>query len=98
MGVVRALRAWQRVPVARLTAALAITAAYGVFDEWHQSFVPGRCASLIDVVLDVAGAAFGVWLATRFRSLGWANAWQIATVREWFLGLDGSPNPRSVNP
>src|SRR3954471_15332155 len=32
-----ALRAWQRVPVVRLTAAFAITAAYGVFDEWHQS-------------------------------------------------------------
>jgi VanZ family protein len=38
---------------------------YGVFDEWHQSFVPGRYASLTDVALDVAGAVLGIWLAAR---------------------------------
>jgi VanZ family protein len=36
-----------------------------VFDEWHQSFVPGRFASLTDVVLNVLGAVLGIWLATR---------------------------------
>jgi VanZ family protein len=63
-----ALRAWQRVQVVRLTAAFAITAAYGVSDEWHQSFVPGRYASLTDVVLDVGGGVLGIWVAARFRS------------------------------
>jgi len=58
-----ALGAWLRAPVARAIGALAITAAYGVFDEWHQSFVPGRYASLTDVILDVAGAVLGIWLA-----------------------------------
>jgi len=58
-----ALGAWLHAPVARAISALVITAAYGVFDEWHQSFVPGRYASLTDVILDIAGAVLGIWLA-----------------------------------
>jgi len=58
-----ALDAWLRVPFARAIAACAIASAYGVFDEWHQSFVPGRYASLTDVILNVAGAVLGIWLA-----------------------------------
>jgi VanZ family protein len=60
------LEAWLPSSVARVICGWAIAAAYGVFDEWHQSFVPGRYASLTDVMLDVAGAAFGIWLASRF--------------------------------
>jgi hypothetical protein len=60
-----ALGAWLRVPSAKARAisACAIASAYGVFDEWHQSFVPGRYASLTDVTLDVAGAVLGIWAA-----------------------------------
>jgi len=58
-----ALGAWLPVPVARAIAACSIASAYGVFDEWHQSFVPGRYASLTDVILNVAGAVLGIWLA-----------------------------------
>ena len=58
-----ALDAWLRLPIARATGACAIASAYGVFDEWHQSFVPGRYASLTDVMLDVAGVALGIALA-----------------------------------
>jgi VanZ family protein len=63
-----ALGAWLRVPVARAIGACAIASAYGVFDEWHQSFVPGRYASLTDVVLNVAGVALGIWLAAWIES------------------------------
>jgi VanZ family protein len=35
--------------------ALGLGAAYGASDEWHQSFVPGRDASVWDVAKDVAG-------------------------------------------
>ena len=59
-----ALGAWLRLPSARAISACAIASAFGVFDEWHQFFVPGRYASLTDVTLDVAGAVLGIWLAT----------------------------------
>ena len=58
-----ALGAWLRAPLAGVIVAGVIASAYGVFDEWHQSFVPGRYASLTDVTLDVAGAVLGIWLA-----------------------------------
>jgi VanZ family protein len=58
-----ALEAWLRHSSARVIGAGAIASVYGVLDEWHQSFVPGRFASLTDVTLDIAGAVLGVWLA-----------------------------------
>ena len=63
-----ALGAWLRVPRAKVISACAIASAYGIFDEWHQIFVPGRHASLIDVILDLAGIAAGIWLAGRIGS------------------------------
>jgi hypothetical protein len=57
------LDAWLRTWRAQALGACAITSAYGVFDEWHQSFVPGRYASLSDVAFDMTGALIGVWLA-----------------------------------
>jgi len=41
-----------------LSATLLAT-AYGVTDEYHQSFVPGRTSDFADVVKDLAGAAAG---------------------------------------
>jgi VanZ family protein len=60
-------------PVNRRAAGAAVLLAlgYAIFDEMHQSFVPGRSASLVDVVLDTAaaGGAVAVWLlAFRYRS------------------------------
>ncbi len=39
------------------TAAIALAAAVGAFDEWHQMFVPSRTASPWDVLIDSGGAA-----------------------------------------
>lgn len=38
---------------------------YGVSDEFHQGFVPGRSVSAVDLLADVLGAALAVtlWLA-----------------------------------
>ena len=49
--------------------AFVVAAAYAAMDEWHQSFVPGRDASLGDVSLDLVGIGvtllFGHRLAER---------------------------------
>ncbi|MDQ3549496.1 MAG: VanZ family protein [Chloroflexota bacterium] len=43
-----------------MTAAIAIAALYGVSDEFHQSFVPGRDASVLDLLVNTAGATIAV--------------------------------------
>ena len=42
---------------------LALTVLYGVVDEIHQAFVPGRNASEADLLLDAVGAALGIAFA-----------------------------------
>lgn len=44
------------------------TAAYAIFDEWHQSVVPGRYASRGDFLLDLLGI-LGMLLLLRLRAL-----------------------------
>jgi hypothetical protein len=63
-----ALRAWLRTPNACALAACAIALACGLLDEWNQSFVPGRVASLTDVVLNGVGVALGMGLAAWIES------------------------------
>lgn len=45
-----------------LAAAGALAAA--CLDEWHQSFVPERSGSVVDVIWDSLGIALGIALAT----------------------------------
>lgn len=40
--------------------AFGISVVYASLDEWHQSFIPGRGPGLGDVMIDAAGALFGV--------------------------------------
>ena len=54
--------------------------AYGISDEWHQSFVPNRSVSGLDLVADTAGAAVmvAVW------------PW----LQKWIPGLHGPERMR----
>lgn len=55
---------WREVTFAAVAAAVLVCALYGVTDEWHQSFVPGRTAEARDLVADAIGATAGatvVW-------------------------------------
>ena len=47
-------RAWRALIVGVLCLGFAVT------DEWHQHYVPGRVASLGDVVSDAIGIALGL--------------------------------------
>ena len=46
-----------------------LTLGYGLFDEWHQSFVPGRQVSVADLGRDALGCALGLWLTRRLWSV-----------------------------
>jgi VanZ family protein len=51
---------------------IGIVGLYSLTDEFHQRFVPGRNASLVDCGIDVAGAAIAliiIFEACRFLRL-----------------------------
>jgi VanZ family protein len=56
-------RGW-RVAVGTWLAVVA----YGVSDELHQAFVPGRSADVADVLADAVGGALGVLAALWMRA------------------------------
>lgn len=70
---VRWYRRWKPTPrmVRRwaIIAAAVFGAAYGVTDELHQSFVPGRVLDPFDALADACGSALGgavyAWFALR---------------------------------
>jgi VanZ family protein len=100
-GVLAAL--WLRAldPAQRAAAAaVGLSALYAAFDEVHQSVVPNRTASLLDVLLDTAGALLAVALVrgrgpvavAGVRLVRWAAAAvaagsALAAVVDWSLGL-----------
>lgn len=52
-----------------LTASL-----FGISDEWHQFFVPGRSSSMGDIIADFCGAWFGAllwgtWIGHYYRKV-----------------------------
>jgi VanZ family protein len=42
--------------------------AYGISDECHQYFVPGRTADVADVLADAVGGAVGIIIASAMRA------------------------------
>lgn len=59
------LRAVGAVPRPWL-ATLLIVVLYAASDELHQTFVPGRMGTAVDVVIDAAGALTALLLTGRF--------------------------------
>jgi len=50
-------------------SAVIIAGLFSLTDEYHQSFVPGRTASLVDCGIDTAGALLGMVLLYAGRRL-----------------------------
>jgi VanZ family protein len=57
----RALRQEQPITRREVIATLIIVALYGVSDEVHQRFTPGRSSEGSAVVFDMAGGLIGAW-------------------------------------
>lgn len=53
--------------VRALPAAFAIAVVYAASDEYHQTFVPGRHGTAVDVLIDACGA--GLFALLTYRSL-----------------------------
>jgi len=71
--------------------ALALVSAYGLSDEVHQSFTPGRAVEVADWVADTLGATIAVgaycWLPI------WRNAWEASIPGRRRRGRDAPAIP-----
>lgn len=56
--------AWVRLAPAQVLGLLGLALLCAVVDELHQIWVPGRVASVFDVLTDVTGAACVLWIAS----------------------------------
>jgi VanZ family protein len=59
----------------RVAIAFAVAFLYGITDEWHQSFVPGRTPDWRDNLTDGIGAVCGLWLVTRLARSRLFGGW-----------------------
>jgi len=65
----RALRSGTNLRIKMSLLFVAVWLACGIFaagDEFHQSFVPSRTASLLDVMIDLSGAFIGLAICFGF--------------------------------
>jgi VanZ family protein len=49
------------LPLRSILATTAFSTIYAASDEFHQTFTPGRTASVRDVVIDLMGALIGTF-------------------------------------
>lgn len=57
---------WRRaLPDVPAAVAAAISVAYAISDEYHQTFVTGRTGTVRDVLVDAAGVTIAWLLSTR---------------------------------
>ncbi len=57
---------------------IALSTLYGILDEWHQWYVPGRSVEAADVIADAVGALVGVLLYFVVR---WYRARRYVRIR-----------------
>lgn len=65
-----ALLARGKVSVGLCIIAAIISATYGIVDELHQHFVPGRSATLTDLIKDITGVAVAWYFMGRLYFQG----------------------------
>ena len=65
----RALSPQREVSWSVLTTALSLTVLYGISDEIHQLFIPGRHGRIADVLFDASGALAMILLLRQYKWL-----------------------------
>jgi VanZ family protein len=65
----RALQAGFQDEIMLHVVSIGLAVAYGLSDEYHQTFVPGRNGKLFDVAIDGVGACAAMLLDWRRREL-----------------------------
>jgi VanZ family protein len=69
----------------RAVVCMLLAAAYSLTDEYHQSYIPGRHASLFDCALDTVGASLAMLVPYTQR--------QISCVSREFVSPHGGVKP-----
>lgn len=64
-----ALSAFSQSPRSRVLMGVLFAMAWGIFDEFHQSTVPGRFGSITDMGLNLIGAALAAALIYRLTAM-----------------------------
>ncbi len=72
--VLRAFQEYPRIKAGsyapgKILWAFLLSLLYAAGDEFHQSFVPERVASFIDVVIDSVGCSLGVFLRNKYEDM-----------------------------
>ncbi|ESS71523.1 putative integral membrane protein [Methyloglobulus morosus KoM1] len=63
----------ERQVIPLLSLPLMIVTLFGITEEGYQMFVPGRAASLLDLLADIFGAVCAIILVNRVAPLFFAN-------------------------
>ena len=58
----------------RTLTCMSISLPYGMVDELHQMFVPGRYASLMDILLNFTGVALGTLMFLVWQKINLHNS------------------------
>lgn len=66
---------WRALTLLVAIGATAVASAYGIVDEYHQTWVPGRTFERADMIVDALGAlaasvALWAWSILRMRTPG----------------------------
>jgi len=73
--------------------AVLLVSAFGVTDEWHQSFVPGRSCDVFDWLADTAGAALAVTLYVKWAWYRRLLEIRVGPQRQVEKPAETAPNP-----
>ena len=60
--------------------AIITTSVFGIVDEWHQSFTPGRMPELADWIVDTVAGASAAIVFGHFLDNGRLGRWRVPVV------------------